>query len=269
LSEKKRRVKVSRLGDADREKKIREIAEIVYAENKKKGLPSDPIRDWNSAEEIYKNKVKYLLFWKPMRFVRAYYYKLIALAVMLIVFLTAASWKVEQNLADIKNRPYLSTELINPVQISEEGVNVAYYGNYILLKNNGIAPATNVTVSYYITTDIDGKKAAAANWFNRKAEGISMLGFVAPGALVKEPGFRPLSPEASYCYFETVVSYNGLNPVRRYWTHIKRVFRIDRQNKTLIPVFSYADWDNNKNFVIPELSTDKDIWKLLVKVEKR
>jgi len=106
-------------------------------------------------------------------------------------------------------------------------------------------------------------------WSDQKVEGISTLGFVPPGGFVKEPSFRSLSPAASLYYFEAIASYRGVNSGKRYWTQIKRVFKIDRQNQNLLPIFNYSEWDRGRNFVAPTLSADKEIWKLLVKVEKR
>ena len=256
-----------------REKRIRGMAEVIYAENKKKGLPSDPARDWKQAEETYDDKITYFFFWKPGQFLRKYYYKLIAVVVLLIVFLALANLKVGQDLKDMRDRPYLMVDLINPMQISDTDSSDTYYGNYLIFKNSGKTPASNVKISYYMTTEVDGKvdgkRTLGQRWFDQKAEGISTLGFVAPGGFIKEPSFRSLSPAASYYYFEAIASYHGLNPAKHYWTHIKRIFKIDRETGTLIPVFSYAEWDNGKNFVVPALSTDKNIWNLLAKAEKR
>lgn len=252
-----------------RGKRIVEIAEVIYAENKKKGLPSDQMRDWKQAEDIYDDKITYYFFWIPGRFLRKYYHKLILIGVLLIIFFAIAEMKVGQDLKDIKNRPYLSVDLINPMEISDADSKNSYYGNYLILKNNGKTPAANVTVSYYMTTEADSKRTLGQRWFDQKAEGISTLGFVAPGGFIKEPSFRSLSPEASYYYFEAITSYYGLNPAKRYWTHIKRVFKIDRETKRLVLIFSYAEWDKDKNFMAPSLSTDKDAWNLLAKAEKK
>ncbi len=253
----------------NREKRIRGIAEVIYAENKKKGLPADPARDWKQAEETYDDKVTYYFFWKPGQFLRKYCYNLIAVVVLLIIFLAVADLKVGQDLNDMRNRPYLSVDLINPMQISDTDSSSTYYGNYLILKNIGKTPAANVKISYYMTTEVDGKRTLGQRWIDQKAEGVSALGFVAPGGFIKEPSFRSLSPAASYYYFEAVASYHGLNPVKHYWTHIKRMFKIDRETRKLVPIFSYAEWDKEKNFVVPSLSTDRDIWNLLAKVEKR
>lgn len=260
---------MSAQNDINREKRISEIAEVIYAENKKKGLPSDSMRDWKQAEAIYDDKITYYIFWKPGQFLQKYYYKLGLVAVLLIVFLAIADLKVGQDLKEIRNRPYLSVDLINPMEISDTESSNAYYGNYLILKNSGKTPAANVTVSYYMTTEADSKRTLGQRWFDQKAEGVSTLGFVAPGGFIKEPSFRSLSPAASYYYFEAITSYYGLNSAKRYWTHIKRVFKIDRETKKLVPVLSYAEWDMDKNFMVPVLSTDKDVWKLLAKAEKR
>lgn len=254
--------------DISREKRIRGIAEVIYAENKRKGLPADPARDWKQAEETYDDKITYFFFWKPGQFLRKYYYKLITVIVLLIVLLAVADIKVGQDLKDMRDRPYLSVDLINPMRISDAD-NSTYYGNYLILKNSGKTPSADVKISYYMTTEADGKSTLGQGWFDQKAEGVSTLGFVAPGEFIKEPSFRSLSPEASYYYFEAVASYHGLNPAKHYWTHIKRMFKIDRETKRLIPISSYAEWDKDRNFTVPSLSTDKNIRNLLAKAENR
>lgn len=254
--------------DLNREKKIREIAEVIYIENKKKGLPADSMKDWSQAEQIYEDKMRYLC-WKSGQCLRKYYYKLIAVAVLLIIFFSAADIKVGQDLKEMGNRPYLSVDLINPMQISDADTSNTYYGSYIILKNSGKTPAAGVTVFYYMTTEEDGKKTMGTRRADQKAEGISTLGFVAPGGFVKEPSFRSLSPAASYYYFEAVASYHGLNAGKRYWTQIKRVFKIDRTSQKLVPIYNYSEWDENQNFAVPALSAGKDIGNLFAKLEKK
>lgn len=260
---------MSAKNDISREKRISEIAKVIYAENKKKGLPDDSMRDWKQAEGIYDDKITYFFFWKPGQFLQKYYYKLITVTVLLIILLAIGNLKVEQDFKDMRSRPYLTVDLINPMQINDADTSNTYYGNYLILKNSGKTPAVNVTVSYYMTTEVDGRKTLGRRWFDQKAEGISTLGFVAPGGFVKEPSFRSLSATASYYYFEAIATYHGLNPVKHYWTHIKRVFKIDNETKSFVPVFSYAEWDQAKNFTVPSLSTDKNIWGLLAKIEKK
>ena len=255
--------------DIGREKRLREIAETIYAENKKKGLPSNPMRDWKRAEQIYDDKIVYLFFWKPAQFLQKYYYKVIAVALSLIVFFAIADFKVQQDLKDMRNRPYLSLDLIDPVQITGADTANTYYGSYLILKNSGKTPATNVTVSYYMTTEVDGKKAGRPGWFSQRAQGASKLGFVPPGAFVKEPSFRSLSPEATLYYYEAVASYRGLNDGKHYWTQIKRMFKVDKGTKGLVQVYNYAEWDKDKDFEVPGLSTDKDIWELMSKAGKK
>jgi hypothetical protein len=265
----KRRDEMDAQKEISREGRIRDIAELIYCENRKKGLPCDPERDWKEAEGIYDDKLTYFLFWKPGCFIRKYFYKLIAACVLLIVFFLTMELRVGRNFADWRNRPYLSADLIDPVEINEPGDGNTYFGSYAILKNNGETPAANVTISYYLTSDADGNKAAGQKWLDKRAEGISTLGFVAPRGSAREPSFRSLSPAASYYYFEAVASYYGLNPGKKYWTHIKRVFKIDRAARTFIPVLSYSEWDKGRNLMAPALSTDKDIRTLLAKIEKR
>jgi hypothetical protein len=256
-------------GNISREKKISEIAEIIYAENRSKGLPADPMRDWKHAEKIYDDKTLYFGWWLPARFIQKYYYKIIAIALMAIVLLIAWNIKTGQDMKDVDIRPYVSVDMIDPIQINDtEGMNV-YFGNYIILNNTGKTPAANVSVRYYLTSEAEKTKASGQKWIDRKMEGISTLGFIAPGKFVKEPGFKALSPSAKYYYFEAVVSYQGLASSRKYWTHVKRIFRFEKAEGKFTIAFSDSEWDRNCNFGMPPISSAKEVDGLMMQMKSK
>jgi hypothetical protein len=252
-----------------REKKIGEIAEIIYAENRSKGLPADPMRDWNQAEQIFDDKAVYFGWWLPARFIRKYYYKIIALTLTAIVLLFAWNLKTGQDLKEISIRPYVSVDMIDPIQISDgEGKNV-YFGNYIILNNTGKTPAANVSVRYFLTSEIEKAEPENQKWIDEKIEGVGSLGFIAPGAFIKEPGFRALSPSAKYYYFEAIVSYRGLASQKRYWTHVKKVFQFDRPAGKFKTALSDSEWDRNSSFGAPPMSTGKEIGEFVMQIAKK
>ena len=251
--------------EMSREKAIREIAETVFADNKKKGLPPDAMRDWTQAEKIYDNKVYYCLLWHPSKLLEKYYHKVVAAGIILIILLIGLIVNVDRNIGEMRVRPYLEVDPVYPVMIDNADGGNTYFGNYILLKNMGRSPAVNVKVAYYMTTEVDSNKSVGPGWFDQKTEGVSFLGFVAPGTMAKEPGFRALSPSASYFYFEAVVSYLGPNSQKRYWSHTRRVFKVDKASKKLVLLSDETDWDKNKYFSIPRLSNDREIRDLLAK----
>lgn len=256
-------------GVIDREKKLREIAEIVYAENKKKGLAPDSMRDWKQAEEIFDNKIMYYASWLPSQFIRKYYYKIIAVSAAAIVFLLAWNVKMGQDLKEIDDRPYVSVDIINPVLINDAENKNTYFGNYMILRNTGKTPASNVTTKYYLTTDAEKVKSRGQRWVDEKVEGISSLGFIAPRTFVKEPSFRSLSPSAGYYYFEAVVSYQGISSPRRYWTKVKKVFQMEKSSGKFAAVLSDGQWDSNNNFSVPTLSSEKEVDEFITKVKNR
>ncbi|MFA5093860.1 MAG: hypothetical protein WC512_01295 [Candidatus Omnitrophota bacterium] len=247
----------------EREKRIREIAEAVYADNRKKGMAEDPMRDWKQAEQIYDDKTVYYGWWLPSRFINRYYYKIIAFAVTMIVFLFAWNVKSGLDFKEVDVRPYVTIKIIDPIQISDNGTNSVYFGNYMILDNNGKTPAANVTAKYILTTELDKQKQSGQKWIDERQEGIGSLGFISPGGMIKEPGFKSLSPVAKYYYFEAIVSYQGLSSSKRYWTRVRKVFRMDKTSGRFIEVLSESEWDNNRVFSVPQISGDGQIRNLL------
>ena len=164
--------------EMSREKAIREIAETVFADNKKKGLPPDAMRDWTQAEKIYDNKVYYCLLWHPSKLLEKYYHKVVAAGIILIILLIGLIVNVDRNIGEMRVRPYLEVDPVYPVMIDNADGGNTYFGNYILLKNMGRSPAVNVKVAYYMTTEVDSNKSVGPGWFDQKTEGVSFLGFV-------------------------------------------------------------------------------------------
>lgn len=257
------------MGEINREKKLREIAEIVYAKNKKKGLAPDSMRDWIQAEEIFNNKIMYYAWWLPSQLIQKYYYKIIAVSAAAILFLLAWNVRTGQDLKEIDNRPYVSVDIINPMLINDAESKNTYFGNYMILKNTGKTPASNVTTKYYLTTDTEKTRSRGQKWVDEKVEGISSLGFIAPRALIKEPSFRSLSPSAGYYYFEAVVSYQGISSPKRYWTKVRKVFQMEKSSGKFAAVLSEGQWDSNSNFSVPMLSSEKEIGEFIAKVKSR
>lgn len=252
-----------------REKKISEIAEIIYAENRKKGLPADPMRDWRHAEQIYDDKTLYFGWWLPARFIQKYYYKIIAVSMAAIVVLIALNIWTVRDTREVDIRPYISVSMIDPIQVSDTVGKNVYFGNYIIVNNAGKTPASNVSIRYYLTSEAEMAGATGQKWVDRKVEGLSTLGFIAPGTFTKEPGFKALSPSAKYYYFEAVVSYQGLSSSRRYWTHVKKVFRYDRPEGKFVLATGDMEWDRNRDTVVPPISSVSEIDNLMMKLKNK
>jgi len=144
-----------------------------------------------------------------------------------------------------------------------------FYGNNIVLKNKGKIPASKVSTRYYITSDKDLNNMNGLEWFNKTLGGFGSISFIAPEATEKEPGFRSLSPSAEYYYFEAIISYEGLKPIKKYWTHIKKIYYVDRDSGMLYSVYIYGEWDRNRNFAIPQISSEKEVVNLLEKFKKK
>ena len=137
------------------------------------------------------------------------------------------------------------------------------------LKNRGKTPASQVLTNYYITTDVDQQNMHGKKWFEQNLGGFPSISFIAPDAEAREPGRRSLSPSATYYYFEALVEYGSLSYPKKYWTHIKKLFLIDRENRTLYLVWSDGDWDKNTQFTSPELSSREKVVALLEDTKKK
>ncbi len=147
--------------------------------------------------------------------------------------------------------------------------NDTMYGNGIALKNKGKIPAAKVSTQYYITTDMDKENRNGLEWFDKNLGGFGSVSFIAPDVTEVEPGFRSLSPGAEYYYFEALTSYEGKDQNKKYWTHIKKVFYVDKGNNELYAVKIEGDWDRNKNFKIPALSTKKEVVDLIEVIKNK
>lgn len=156
---------------------------------------------------------------------------------------------VDGNSTDLNMRPYVTVNMGYPIKKSTE--KSIFYGNDIILKNNGRLPAANVSTEYYITTDADKKNMHGLEWFKKYLGGFGSVSFIAPGDFDLEKGFRDLSPSAEYYYFEALTSYEGLKQNKKYWTHIKKIFYVDKETNLLYIISSYGDWDRNKKFRPP------------------
>ena len=150
--------------------------------------------------------------------------------------------------------------------------NDVFYGNDIILKNTGRIPATKVSTSYYITTDLDQANMNGPEWFEKKLGGFGGTSFIAPGAKESEPGLRSLSGAAEYYYWESLVIYEGLEQNKKYWTHVKKACFLDKYGDKviqIIPVFNSGEWDRNNSFDPPRLSTKDEVMATLQKIKQR
>lgn len=147
-----------------------------------------------------------------------------------------------------------------------KGSDTAYGGN-IVFRNKGKAPASNVVVRRYITTDMDKTNRDGQDWYDKNMGGLGSPTFIAPDVPEYEQGFRSLSPAAEFYYFESIVTYEGLKQ-RKYWTRITKIFHVDAEGN-FFPVYTHGDWDKNSNFKPEELSSQKDVVKLLANVKDK
>lgn len=250
----------------DKEKRIRAIAHYIYLKSKEGGLVDNPGKNWEEAESIYKNKLKYL-WWVFCK----YHYEITALvaALSIVANISMITWSVNvaRTSTDLNTRPYVSINMENPKRF----INVAdvFYGNNIILKNNGKIPAANVSTRYYITSDMDKENMNGLSWFEENLGGFGSTSFISPNAVEIEPGFRSLSPSAEYYYFEALITYEGMDINKRYWTHIKKVFYVDKKTSNLYPVFIYGEWDRNKRFQPPQVANKDQAVSLIEGIKNK
>lgn len=249
-----------------RETKIRNIAKTIYLENKKNNIENNPDKDWIEAKSIYNNKCKYILW-----LIKQFHYEIVAIIAIVSlfanIFMMSLSIMVNSNSTDLNTRPYVTVNMGYPIK--ESRGESTFYGNDIILKNNGKIPAANVSTQYYITTDADKTNMHGLEWFKKYLGGFGSVSFIAPNDIDFEKGFRDLSPSAEYYYFEAVTSYEGLKQNKKYWTYIKKVFYVDKDKNRLYIISSYGDWDRNKKFKPPKLSTKEEVVGLLEKIKNR
>ncbi len=249
---------------------IQRIANAIYLKAKENGLEDNPNRDWAKAESIYNNKLRYW-WWLRCQFFIKFSHPIIAFIAILSlgVNIGMMTWSIVVNRTstDLNTRPYVSADIESPIRSVEK--NDTFYGNRIVLNNKGKIPAAHISTEYYITTDIDKKNMHGLEWFDKNLGGFGSISFIVPGDPEIEPGFRSLSPSAEYYYFEAITSYEGLELDKKYWTHIKKIFYVEKVTNKLYAVSIYGEWDRNRNFKIPLISTTEKVVKELEEIKKK
>lgn len=197
------------------------------------------------------------------------------IAVVAVVALVAnaamMTWGIITNAksTDLNTRPYVSVNIQEPLQSFRTSKDV-FYGNNFVLQNTGRIPAAKVSTSYYVTTELDKTNRHGEQWFIEQLGGFGGTSFITPHAVEREPGFRSLSPVSpKYYYWEAVTSYEGLKDGKKYWTHVKKVYSIQKPADRSITVFTYGEWDRNKNFIPPSISTQEEVVALLEEINQR
>lgn len=246
----------------ERQERVREIAQTLYLDSQRRGLANDPERDWREAEAIYNDRGRYYLIWLPLQAVRKEGYKLLGLGACMIILLLALNVRANQISGEL--RPQILVDMVDPIKIADEDNKNIYYGNYIILRNTGRTPAYDVAITYHMTTDADQENSKYLKWHG----GFGLLGYVAPNCVLKEPGFQALSPSAKYYYFEIVSSYESICSHKTYWSHIKRIYKVEDASGALRSVYTYKKWDDNNESGIPTLASCKEVNALLSAIKK-
>lgn len=259
------------------ERQVREIAGYLYQVRTEKGLQGTAEEDWNKAEAILQNKPRYWRWCARIglqhiwQFLHKHHYPLIVLiafaSLVANMIMMKGNIQTSQNSIDLDTRPYLAINIEQPVY-RRVGLD-AMYGNDIILKNSGKTPASHVSTRYYITTELDRENRNGQEWFDEFLGGFGGVSFLAPQATGWEFGFRSLSPSAEYYYWEGLVTYEGMEKNKKYWTHVKKVYFIERTANRLLPVSTYGDWDRNEDLDAPSISTSKQIAALLEDIKKK
>jgi len=243
---------------------IRKVAYAIYFESKENGLENDPPGDWFKAERICRSRARWLL-WQILWHLKRYPNSITAIVAIaaLVLNLFTTWWVVRTNdrSTDLANRAYVSVNMKDPVRF-KQGSDV-FYGNGVVLKNGGKTPASKISTSYYITSDLDKNNMNGEKWFDEHLGGFGAVSFISPGAEEVEPGFRSLSPATDYYYFEALTTYEGLRGGRKYWTRVRKVFFHHKPDGRLYPVFSDGEWDRNSDFNPPRLSNTQEVVTLL------
>ena len=172
-------------------------------------------------------------------------------------------------LKKMEMRPYFSIVFEHQLQARRvEQSKDVFYGNNVIVRNDGKIPATEIDTKYYITTDKDIVNMNGEEWFAKALGGFPSITFMPPQTVEKQAVFRSLSPSADYYYFEALATYEGFDRDKKYWCHIRNVYHVDRSNNVLLLVFARGDWDRNELFKsVPRLATKDEVELLLKKIK--
>lgn len=173
-------------------------------------------------------------------------FMLVVLALTAFFSYRAAS--LQQKSSDLETRPYLSLRIAN---LSWNTTPTdTFIGPDVVYSNLGKVPASNIQTKFYITTDKDGGNHALEEYAKENWGGYPAVTFLAPGQIEAISRRLSLSPSTEVYYFHAVATYEGIEKDKRYWTELKKAFRIT--NRFFIEIDSFGNWDRTDDLAIPE-----------------
>lgn len=163
--------------------------------------------------------------------------------------------KTQKDSLDFEIRPYISIRLVNfDVSTGEKDT---FIGGDILYHNYGKTPASKMKTYFYITTQEDGIGNRSLEEYAQDAwGGYKRVSFLCPIEFDAVSRRISLSPSATIYYINAIVTYEGIEKNKTYWTFFKKVIRIldiNTSKPTYIEIDSDGNWDRNKDFTPPGL----------------
>lgn len=163
--------------------------------------------------------------------------------------------KTQKDSLDFEIRSYISIRLVNfGVSTGEKDT---FIGGDILYYNYGKTPASKMKTYFYITTKEDGIENRSLEEYAQDAGGgYKKVSFLCPTEFDAASRRISLSPSATIYYINAIVTYEGIEENKTYWTIFKKVIRIldiNTSKPTYIEIDSGGNWDRNKDFTPPEL----------------
>ncbi len=181
-----------------------------------------------------------------------------AVSLIVTLFITIWSALLQRRSVYLDTRPYVQLTFNGPdfydADTVKENGKVKIHGT-LKYHNHGKVPSVNMRTSFYISTDKDyGNRARE---FYRRDSGIlRTVSSLESGGEDYVDGSGLFTAAMEFYYVDVVVSYEGVDKGRRYWSRLTKTFRVvDRDgHKDMIEVRGAADWDREQPRRVPEPS---------------
>lgn len=162
----------------------------------------------------------------------------------------------------LDTRPYVQLKFDGPhwkdsFEMSKKEGQVEI-GGALIFHNHGKVPAVNVQTSVYIATDKDSGNRAP-EFYRREGSRLSAVSSLESGGEDYVSGWSSLGAAIEFYYVDVVVSYEGVDRGRKYWSRLTKTFRIvDRKgDKDIVEAAGAADWDREQRRGVPNPSAPR------------
>ncbi len=196
-------------------------------------------------------------YWRSEAKDKLQYIMAVALIVTAMIYYWGAS--LQHRSVYLDTRPYIQLKFRGPdwkdsIESLKKEQQVEVSGT-LLYHNQGRVPAVNVQTNIYIATDKDHGNQTA-EFYRIEGNTLNTVSSLESEDTDYVSGWCSLAAAMEFYYVDVVVSYEGVDRGRKYWSRLTKTFRIVDRNggKNVVEVLGAADWDREQRCRVPEPS---------------